>query len=214
MRVLAFIVRRPDVSRDAFRAHYEDVHVPTALPFLGGITAYVRHHIREELYGAATFDCMTAFDYRDEAAVQAVLKRVESPQAAVLRRDELTFMDVPRNHYFAVRDASPWQRPAAPEAAVHLLACVRRPPAEKVQAFCERFLVEALPALETAVDRPDWLRLQFALGGSGPGAAFDAVAQIGARGAGGLAGWARALEASGASVVTARVTAHATPMAP
>jgi hypothetical protein len=131
----------------------------------------------------------------------------------VLRRDELTFMDVPRNHYFAVRDASPWQGSPAPAAAAHLLACVRRPPAEKHQAFCERFLSEALPALEAAVDGPDWVRLQFALGGSGPNAAFDAVAQVGAQGAGALAGWARSLEASGAHVVAARVSAHPTPMA-
>jgi hypothetical protein len=156
---------------------------------------------------------MSAFDYRDEAAVQAVRKRVQGPAAEVLRRDELTFMDVPRNHYFAVRDAAPWRGGAAPAAAAHLLACVRRPPAEKYQAFCERFVAEALPALEAAVDRPDWLRLQLALGGSGPGAAWDAVAQIGAQGRGALAGWARELEASGAHVVAARVSAHATPMA-
>ena len=212
MRVLAFIVRRPDVTRDAFREHYEEIHVPTALPFLAGITGYVRHHIREALHGAPHFDCMSAFDYRDEAAVQAVLKRVQSPEAEVLRRDELTFMDVPRNHYFAVREAAPWRGGAAPAAAAHVLACVRRPPAEKHQAFCERFLAEALPALEAAVDRPDWLRLQFSLGGSGPSAAFDAVAQVGARGEGSLAGWARSLEASGAEVVAARVSAHATPM--
>jgi hypothetical protein len=155
---------------------------------------------------------MTAFDYRDEAAVKAVLQRVQGPEAEGLRRDELTFMDVPRNHYFAVRDAAPWPGSAAPAADCHLLVCVRRPPAEKLQGFCERFVAEALPALEAAADRPDWLRLQFALGGSGPGAAFDAVAQVGAQGPGGLAGWARSLEASGAQVVAARVSAHATPM--
>jgi hypothetical protein len=213
MRVLAFIVRRPDVTRDHFRDHYEDIHVPTALPFLGGITGYVRHHIREALHGVPPFDCMTAFDYRDEAAVQAVMKRIQSPEAEGLHDDERTFMDVARNHYFAVRDAAPWRGGATPTAAAHLLACVRRPPAEKFQGFCERFVAEALPALETAVDRPEWLRLQFALGGSGPSAAYDAVAQIGARGAGRLAGWARALEASGAHAVAARVSAHATPMA-
>ena len=212
MRVLAFIVRRPDVTRDAFREHYEATHVPTALPFLAGITGYVRHHIREALHGTPRFDCMSAFDYRDEAAVQAVLKRVQSPEAEVLRRDELTFMDVPRNHYFAVRDAAPWRAGPAPAAVAPLLACVRRPPEEKLQAFCERFLAEALPALEAAVDRADWVRLQFTLGGSGPNAAFDAIAQVGARGEGALAGWARSLEASGAHVVAARVSAHPTPM--
>ena len=213
MRVLAFIVRRPDLTRDVFREHYEQIHVPTALPFLGEIASYVRHHVREELHGAAPFDCMTAFDYRDEAAVQAVLKRIQSPEADGLRRDELTFMDVPKNHFFPVRDASPWRGSPAPEAAASLLACVRRPAEEKFPAFCERFVAEALPALETAVARPSWLRLQFARGGSGPGAAFDAVAQVGAQAPGGLAGWARALEASGAAVIAARVSAHSTPMA-
>jgi hypothetical protein len=212
VRVLAFIVRRPDLTRDAFREHYEDIHVPTALPFLTGITGYVRHHLRETLHGTPTFDCMSAFDYRDEAAVQAVMKRIQSPEAEGLHDDERTFMDVARNHYFAVRDASPWRGGAAPAAAAHLLACVRRPPEDKQQAFCERFLADALPALEAAVDRPDWVRLQFALGGSGPNAAFDAIAQLGAQGAGALAGWARSLEASGAHVIAARVSAHPTPI--
>ena len=37
IRVLALIVRRADITRDAFREHYETVHAPLATPELGGI---------------------------------------------------------------------------------------------------------------------------------------------------------------------------------
>ena len=77
IRVLAFMVRRPDLTRDQFRDHYERTHVPTALPILAGTTHYVRHHIREELFGRPNFDCMSAFEYRDAAAMHAVFAKSE-----------------------------------------------------------------------------------------------------------------------------------------
>ena len=96
IRVLAFIRRLPGVSRDAFRTHYEEIHVPIALPLLTGTSGYVRHHVREELYGRADFDCMTRFEYPDPATVRAVFERTEGPQAEAIRHDERGFMDKPR----------------------------------------------------------------------------------------------------------------------
>ena len=46
IRTLSLIKRRPDITRDAFREHYETVHAPLALPFMDGLERYVRYHPR------------------------------------------------------------------------------------------------------------------------------------------------------------------------
>jgi hypothetical protein len=212
IRVLAFIRRLPGVSRDAFRAHYEEIHVPTALPTLGGITAYVRHHVREEIHGAPGFDCMTQFDYRDGAAVRDAFARIEGPQGDAIRRDELSFMDKPANVFFAVEEGPGWEvEPAGAEPA-RLLICVRKPATEDTARFRARFLEKFLPALRAAVEDARWCRPKWALPGVAQGSGFDAVIEIGAAGAGALAEWARALETEGALVIAVRVSVHATPM--
>ena len=232
IRVLAFIRRLPGVSRDEFRSHYEEIHVPIALPSLAGTTGYVRHHVREEIHGAADFDCMTRFEYPDAAAVRAVYERTEGPQADAIRRDERTFMDKPAIVFFPVEESPAWyasgRQPARSEAkpneaqsgwearagteGARLLVCVRRPEAEPPGSFRARFLGESLPALRAAALGPRWTRPQFALPGAAQSRGFDAVTEIGAEGAGELARWARALEAEGAGVIAVRVSVHETRM--
>jgi hypothetical protein len=212
IRVLAFLVRRPDLTRDAFRAYYEATHVPTALPLLAGVTHYVRHHLREELHGRPDFDCMTAVEYPDAAAMEALLVRLEGPEGEVVRSDELRFMDKPANTFGAVEtEPGCATGPGAREAA-EVLVCVNRPAAASPEAFRSRFAEAWLPALRDAV-APSWWRAQWLGAGPARGAArFDAVIQLGgARGAA-IGAWSRELEATGARVVVATVTAHATPL--
>jgi uncharacterized protein (TIGR02118 family) len=243
IRVLAFIRRLPGVSRDAFRTHYEEIHVPIALPFLTGTSGYVRHHIREELYGKADFDCMTRFEYPDAAVVRAVFERIEGPQAEAIRRDERTFMDKPAIVFFPVEEASANGRQPArasearsepkasevhsgrpkasevheagrqPAEGLRLLVCARRPPAEDASRFRARFLEDHLPALRAALLLPHATRPQLALPGAAQSRGFDAVVEIAAAGAGEIASWARALEAEGAQVIAAGVSVHETRMA-
>jgi len=212
IRVLAFIRRLPGVSRDEFRSHYEEIHVPIALPSLAGTTGYVRHHVREEIHGAADFDCMTRFEYPDAAAVRAVYERTEGPQGDAIRRDERTFMDKPAIVFFPVEESPAWGEARAGTEGARLLVCVRRPEAEPPGSFRARFLGEALPALRAAALGPRWTRPQFALPGAAQSRGFDAVTEIGAEGAGELARWARALEAKGAGVIAVRVSVHETRM--
>jgi hypothetical protein len=211
IRVLAFIRRLPGVSRDDFRTHYEGIHVPIALPFLTGTSGYVRHHVREELYGRADFDCMTRFDYPDPEAARAVFARTEGPQAEAVRRDERSFMDKPAIVFFPVEQAGEVREAGdgSPEA-VHLLVCVRRPPSEDANRFRARFLENDLPALSAAVRLQSWARPQFAFPGAAQSRGFDAVIEIAAAGAGEIPGWARSLEAQGAQVIAARVSVHET----
>jgi len=210
IRVHAFMVRLPDVSRDEFREHYEDVHVPTALPLLGGTTRYVRHHVREELHGAPPFDCMTLFEYPDAATVAAVFARIAGPEAAAVHADEDTFMHTPSNFYFPVEEGLDWHAPGARAAREVALVCARRPTGEEAAFFRARFASEALPRLRSALDQPAWLRAAWPQPAT---ARYDASVLLGAARVGGLAGAARELERDGAQVIAARVTAHATEMA-
>ena len=56
----AAIARHPALDRDSFRAHYEQQHVPLALPLLEGLTRYVRNHVVASLAGDSPgFDVLT-----------------------------------------------------------------------------------------------------------------------------------------------------------
>ena len=199
--------RLPGVTRDAFREHYETVHVPIALPFLTGTAGYVRHHVREEIHGASGFDCMTRFDYPDGATVKAVFEQTEGPQADAIRRDERTFMDKPAIVFFPVEEAEGWGTPG-PEVN-RLLVCVRRPGSEAAADFRVRFQARWLPALRSLAG---WYRPHWALWAPAQGRGFDLVAELGEASAGEVAAWARELSAEAVAVIAARVSVHETPM--
>jgi hypothetical protein len=210
IRVLAFMVRRPHLTRDQFRDHYERTHVPTALPILTGTTHYVRHHIREELFGKPSFDCMSAFEYRDAAAMHAVFAKSEGAGGERVRADELRFMDKPANFFFGVEEADGWSDAAPREGLMTLLVCVRRPAAASPADARARFASAQLPALRAAIGRAPWGRVAYARAGSPREKSFDAVVLAGAAGAGDLIGWCRDQQAGGSEVLALRVTSHAT----
>lgn len=102
--VLSMLVRRPDLTRADFHAHYEQTHTPTALPLMTGIEHYVRNHIAEVLCGEdPLFDTLSEFGYTSLEVMQQNVATMASERGAAVRADELTFMDKPRNHFFEVR---------------------------------------------------------------------------------------------------------------
>jgi hypothetical protein len=213
VRVLAFLKRRPDVSRDAFRAHYEEVHVPTALPVVGrAVRHYVRHHLREELHGRAGFDCLTALEYADAAAMEALLAVLGGSEGEAIRCDELSFMDKPANRWVVVEPAPGAGGPAPEGDGPQLLVCVQAPAQADREAFRAVLAGEPLSSLRKALGPGRPWRPQLALAGSQGPPLFDAVVQIAGAEPGGLAAWVRELEATGACVLAARVSAHATPV--
>jgi len=210
VKTLALIVRKPGATRDAFRAHYEAVHAPLGLSVMSGLVRYVRHHVREELHGTVGFDVVTSFTYRDAAALRAVIARLASPAGDAVLRDELDFMDEPRNRFFAVREASERgarDRSAAPQC----IALVKRAAGHGADAFAADFAARALPALHDAVRELRWSLHQEALATFGE-PPYDSVVQLHARADAGLAGWCTELERAGARVALVRVSEHETPL--
>jgi len=208
MKTLALIARRPDITRGDFRDHYEEIHALLAVrTLLEGTTRYVRHHLREELFGHPAFDVVTAFWYRDAAAAAEILRRTETPAGDAIRRDELTFMDKPANTFFAVteRVVRGGEDRAAPLAAI---ALVRRPAGTEAARFAESYENRELPRLLDAVRAPAWCLQNRALRFGLDDPAFDVVTQVHAAADAGLAQWAKELAASGARVVLATVTEH------
>jgi uncharacterized protein (TIGR02118 family) len=119
IHALALLVRRPDLSRAAFRDHYERVHAPLAAPHLGGLRRYVRNHVLES-YGEhePEFDVISEFAYDDAESLVAVGEMLANSAAgAALRRDELRFMDRSRNVHFPVERATPVAERGTPPPA-------------------------------------------------------------------------------------------------
>lgn len=127
IRALALIARRGDITRDAFREHYETVHVPLALPHLTGLRHYERNHIVEVLDPEEPgFDVLSQFGYADAEAIASVGTMLASSAAGeAIRRDERTFMDTQKNVFFEVHRRA--HRVAEPRDAVKVAILVEAP---------------------------------------------------------------------------------------
>jgi uncharacterized protein (TIGR02118 family) len=207
VKTLALIARKPGTSREAFRAHYEEVHAPLALGLMSGLVGYARHHVREELWGKAPCDVVTSFRYRDAAALRGVIARLASPEGEAVRRDELDFMDKPRNRFFAVRETG--ERGARDRSACLQCLVLWKRAAGRDTRETAAGLAEA--ALHDAVRGLRWSLQHEALATFGE-PPWDAVIQLHAEADGGLSQWCVARERAGSRVVVVRVAEHETPL--
>lgn len=210
MKTLALIVRKPGLAREAFRAHYEKVHAPLGLSVMRGLVGYVRHHVVEELHGACGFDVATSFTYRDSAAFAGVIARLATPAGEAVLRDELGFMDKPRNAFFEVREASALGARAR-AAPLQCIALVKRAAGRDAAEFAAEFAARALPALEGSVRGLRWRLHHDALPTLGE-PPFDAATQLHADADDGLAAWCAAREREGSRVALVRVRECETPL--
>jgi len=100
-RVFVLLKRKPGMSLEAFREHYENSHAKLGEKYFGHLFAsYRRNYIPEgtRFEGSATnenaYDCLTELVFR-EAGGYAELKRIAGqPEVhAVLAEDEARFLD-------------------------------------------------------------------------------------------------------------------------
>jgi uncharacterized protein (TIGR02118 family) len=175
IKTLALLARRPDLTREAFRKHYENRHVALALPHVPQLRRYVRNHVLEVPWGPEPpFDCLTEFWYPDRAALEQVLAHLQSPAAAELLEDELRFMDKARNAFFAATEREPQASVGAAGAPVYKLAVLVRHAlgsgalaglAELLPGRSRCFYNEALDAPDAA---PPYRGVAFAQGSAPP----------------------------------------------
>jgi hypothetical protein len=210
MKTLAMIVRRKDHTREAFRAHYEDIHAPLAMEtVMEGTIYYVRHHIADEVHGCPFFDVVTAFEYRDNAAAAKLMERLGGPEGERIIADEHTFMDRDRNTFFAVEERLVSGAPDR-TAGFSAIALVKAPAESEREGFVRDYEAESIPALLDATKSPVWCLQNRALALGGPPPAFDLATQVHAAGDDNLSGWAATLESGGAEVVVIGVSEHET----
>jgi len=210
MKTFALIVRRGDHTRDAFRAHYEEQHAPLAVEtVMEGTARYVRHHIRDEVFGAPEFDVATAFWYRELAAAQALVERVAGPAGERIRQDEESFMDRPRNTFFPVTEHPVFGKEDR-DAGLLALALVRAPVGDDRDAFLSDYESRWVPGLLEAAREPAWCLQNRTLAFGPEPPAYDCVTQLHAAGDSGLRAWAAELAEGGASVCLVAVSEHET----
>jgi uncharacterized protein (TIGR02118 family) len=92
MKTVGLMPRRPDISRAAFREHYETRHAPLALgkfPF----EKYIRNHLVTSDPDPAGFDCLSEFWVGDVAEIHKIMA---GPVGDIMREDERRFTDQPR----------------------------------------------------------------------------------------------------------------------
>lgn len=87
MKTIAFMQRRPDIDRAAFRDHYEVRHAPLAVRHLR-FERYVRNHLLDA--PDIGFDALSEFWIADFAVIAEAMA---GPVGALLKEDEERFLD-------------------------------------------------------------------------------------------------------------------------
>jgi uncharacterized protein (TIGR02118 family) len=91
MKTIGLMPKRQDISRAAFRDHYENRHAPLALgkfPF----DKYVRNHVVVSDPDPIGFDCFSEFWVENVAEIYRIMA---GPIGDIMREDELRFTDQP-----------------------------------------------------------------------------------------------------------------------
>lgn len=88
--------RRPGLTLEAFRDHYESRHVPLGLAHVDRFQwrRYVRNYVVEALGIPVAFDGYAEFWVDDDADDEALARFVASPEFAALHEDDARFLDV------------------------------------------------------------------------------------------------------------------------
>lgn len=100
IKIVTLLKRKPGMSRDAFIAHYEQVHAPLAVTLIPGLVGYRRSYIdpSRPAFGQNSespgFDAITELLFADEAAYEGALAAFARPEvAAAIAADEENLFD-------------------------------------------------------------------------------------------------------------------------
>ena len=95
-KLILFVKRKPGLTHEQFRAHYESTHAPLAKSRLAPqwLVRYERNFLTPGTgQPEPPYDCVTEFWFADQAALDASVTWTRSEEGQVLARDEENFMD-------------------------------------------------------------------------------------------------------------------------
>jgi uncharacterized protein (TIGR02118 family) len=98
-KILAFLCRRPGMTPEAFRAHYETTHLPLARATFPEIVGHRRNYATDGGHhfppGVAVpaWDAVSEIWFADRTGFDAMLARIASGGAPAITEDELRFLD-------------------------------------------------------------------------------------------------------------------------
>lgn len=109
-KFMVLLKRRPDITPEQFKSHYENNHVPLGEKFIGHLlVAFSRHYPRsmaeftlddwttgrmgDDDVGCA-YDAISIYEFRDEAAIAEMAEILKQPEvSSALSKDEKRFLD-------------------------------------------------------------------------------------------------------------------------
>lgn len=106
---IALLKRKPGLSPEEFRRHYEEVHAPLIRRHLPCIRKYVRNYVTVQPFptaGEADFDCVTEQWFDNMDGFQEMADAMSGDAGRAIRADERTFLDRSKTVYVIVQEAS------------------------------------------------------------------------------------------------------------
>lgn len=105
VKAIALIKRKPGLSREEFRRHYEEVHAPLILAHAPHIVKYVRNHVIVSR-GAddPPFDSVTELWFDSMEGFKADTAIWGTEAGKVIRDDEDSFLDRSKLAFFLVNE--------------------------------------------------------------------------------------------------------------
>ena len=127
MKLLSVKTRLPGTTREAFRRHYEERHVPLGLGFIDRFRwrKYARNHVVAVHAGRVDFDCLTEFWVAGPEDQESTRVFAASPEFRLLDQDDERFLDVTRRLSFPLEERLvAGTRPAHDAAGTRRIAAI------------------------------------------------------------------------------------------
>jgi hypothetical protein len=101
IKLMLFLKRKPGLTRQQFRDHYEKIHVPLGLKYVGHLLADFQRHYPAGMVNLADgtdadcgYDAVSIYSFRDQAAFGELSRIISEPRVRkILTEDEEQFLD-------------------------------------------------------------------------------------------------------------------------
>ncbi|MFC2000550.1 EthD domain-containing protein [Chloroflexota bacterium] len=107
---IALLKRKPGLTVEEFRKHYEEVHAPLAVKLFPTIRKYMRNYITSVPFpadaGELEFDCITEQWFDDMEGFQAMMDAGAGEAGRTISNDEKTFLDRAKTVYLLVEEVA------------------------------------------------------------------------------------------------------------